>query len=59
MLWAEKNDRRMLDLMEALAAEKVIGEYRKRANACGPGAVAAGLAGGRDSVSISDERTDR
>ena len=45
--------------MSAPPAEKVIGEYRKRANACGPGAVAAGLAGGRDSVSISDERTDR
>ncbi|MGB2822603.1 MAG: AmmeMemoRadiSam system protein B, partial [Phycisphaerae bacterium] len=44
MLWAEKNDRRMLDLIEALAAEKVIGEYKKRANACGPGAVAATLA---------------
>ena len=42
--WTEKNDRRMIALMEALAADKVIAESKKHRNACGAGAVAATLA---------------
>ncbi len=42
--WAEKNDRRMLDLIEALDAESVVPEARARQNACGAGAIAATLA---------------
>jgi hypothetical protein len=41
--WTEANDRRMLDLIEAMAADKIIPEYRRRSNACGPGAVTAAI----------------
>ena len=42
--WTRKNDRRMLDLIEAMDAEAVIGEARERRNACGAGAIAATIA---------------
>ena len=42
--WTEKNDRRMLDLIEAMDAEGVIGEADSHHNACGAGAIAATIA---------------
>jgi AmmeMemoRadiSam system protein B len=42
--WTRRNDRRMIDLMEAMAAEAVVPEATRRANACGAGAIAATLA---------------
>ena len=42
--WARANDRRMLDLIEALDAESIIPEAHQRMNACGAGAVAAAIA---------------
>lgn len=42
--WARANDRRMIDLMEAMNAGAVIAEARERGNACGAGAIAATLA---------------
>lgn len=42
--WAEQNDRRMLDLIEAMAADKIIAEADARGNACGAGAIAATIA---------------
>jgi AmmeMemoRadiSam system protein B len=42
--WAAENDRRMLDVIEAMAAEKVLPEARKHQNACGAGAIAATIA---------------
>lgn len=42
--WTAKNDRRMIDIIEAMDAEAVIREYRERSNACGAGAVAATIA---------------
>ncbi len=41
---AAANDRRMLDLIEAMDAEGVISEAEARQNACGAGAVAAAIA---------------
>ena len=42
--WTRANDRRLLDVIEALDAEGVVPETRQRGNACGPGAVAATIA---------------
>ena len=42
--WARRNDRRMLDLVEALADERIIDEADARMNACGAGAIAATVA---------------
>jgi len=42
--WTVANDRRMIDLMERMAAEQVVAEAVKRQNACGAGAVAATVA---------------
>ena len=42
--WTRANDRRMIDLMEALDAQAVIGEAQQRMNACGAGAIAATIA---------------
>ena len=39
--WAVANDRRMIDLMERMAAERVVAEAAQRQNACGAGAIAA------------------
>lgn len=39
--WSRANDRRMLDLIEAMAAEKIIPESQQWRNACGAGAIAA------------------
>lgn len=43
-LWSRRNDRRMLDLVEAMNVEKIIPESNERMNACGAGAIAATLA---------------
>jgi len=43
----DDNDRRMLTLMENLAAEQVVPEARTHLNACGAGAIAATLAAAR------------
>ena len=42
--WTRRNDRRMLDLIEAMADEQIAGEAAANRNACGAGAVAATLA---------------
>ena len=42
--WARENDRRVLDLIEAMRAEDVIEETASRQNACGGGAIAATIA---------------
>jgi len=44
LAWAKENDRRMLDLAMAMAAEQVVPEAKSRLNACGAGAIAAMLA---------------
>ena len=46
--WAEKNDRRMIDLLTAMAAEKIVPESDERMNACGAGAAAATVAACRE-----------
>jgi len=46
--WTTANDRRMLDLIEAMDAEAVVAEARTRSNACGAGAVAAAIAACRE-----------
>jgi len=42
--WTTQNDRRMLDLIEAMDAEAIIPEAGRHMNACGAGAVAATVA---------------
>ena len=42
--WARENDRRLLDLVQQMAAEQVIDETAARQNACGGGAIAATIA---------------
>jgi len=42
------NDRRMLDLIEAMAAEEVVPQARTHRNACGAGAIAATIAACRE-----------
>ncbi len=42
--WTVANDRRMIDLMEQMAAERVVAESAEHQNACGAGAVAATIA---------------
>lgn len=45
LAWAkEENDRRMIDLVLNLAADRVVDEARARHNACGSGAIAATIA---------------
>lgn len=45
LAWARReNDRRMIDLILALAADRVVDEARTHHNACGSGAVAAAIA---------------
>jgi AmmeMemoRadiSam system protein B len=46
--WAKDNDRRLLDVVAAMAVESVVPEVRDRANACGGGAIAAMLAACRE-----------
>ena len=46
--WAVANDRRMLDVIEAMEAENVIVEAQRRQNACGAGAIAATIAACRE-----------
>ena len=43
LAWAKDNDRRLLELVEAYAVERIVPEVRSRANACGGGAIAAML----------------
>jgi AmmeMemoRadiSam system protein B len=42
--WALENDRRLLELVIAMSAERIVPEVRARQNACGGGAIAAMLA---------------
>jgi len=42
--WTEQNDKRMLELIQAMKAPEVIDEAASRMNACGAGAVAATIA---------------
>jgi len=42
--WARENDRRLLELVQAMRAEQVIDEAAARNNACGAGAIAATIA---------------
>jgi AmmeMemoRadiSam system protein B len=46
--WTARNDRRMLDLIEALDAEGTVREAAERMNACGAGAIAATIAATRE-----------
>src|SRR5439155_19496790 len=46
--WAKDNDRRLLELVTALAIDRIIPEVRSRANACGGGAIAAMLSAARE-----------
>ncbi|HZN70051.1 MAG TPA: AmmeMemoRadiSam system protein B [Tepidisphaeraceae bacterium] len=48
LAWAKENDRRLLDLVEAMRIDDVVPEVRQRANACGGGAIAAMLAACRE-----------
>ena len=41
--WSRQNDRRMIDLIEAMAADKIVPEAQQRMNACGAGAIAAAI----------------
>ncbi len=41
--WTERNDRRMLDLIEAMKAADVVTEAQANGNACGAGAIAAAV----------------
>ena len=42
--WTRQNDRRLLDLIESVAVEKILPEARDHSNACGAGAIAATIA---------------
>jgi hypothetical protein len=42
--WAVANDRRMIDLMESMEADKIVPEADANGNACGAGAIAATVA---------------
>ena len=46
--WAKDNDRRLLDLVTAMAVDRIVPEVRSRANACGGGAIAAMLSACRE-----------
>jgi AmmeMemoRadiSam system protein B len=46
--WARANDRRLLERVIDLAAERIVPETRRHANACGGGAIAAMLAACRE-----------
>ena len=46
--WARTNDRRLLDVVSAMAVEAVVPEVRANLNACGGGAIAAMLAACRE-----------
>jgi AmmeMemoRadiSam system protein B len=48
LTWAKDNDRRLLERVSELAAEKVVPEAMENLNACGAGAIAAMLAACRD-----------
>ncbi|MFA6134200.1 MAG: AmmeMemoRadiSam system protein B [Phycisphaerae bacterium] len=42
--WTARNDRRMIDLIEAMEADKIVPEAEAHQNACGAGAIAATIA---------------
>ncbi len=46
--YTRQNDRRMLDMIEAMDAESVVPEARNHMNACGSGAIAATIAAVRE-----------
>jgi len=47
LAWSRDNDRRLLKLIESVQAERIVPEAASRHNACGAGAIAATIAGGR------------
>lgn len=48
LAWAKRNDRRLLDRVEAMDVDGIVSEVRGRLNACGGGAIAAMLAACRE-----------
>lgn len=46
--WTQRNDRRMLDLLEAMAGDQIVAEAAAHSNACGAGAAAAATAACRE-----------
>ena len=42
--WTKQNDRRLIDLIEAMSADEIVPEVTRHQNACGAGAVAATIA---------------
>lgn len=46
--WSTRNDRRMIDLILAMEAEKIVPEALEHGNACGAGAIAAAIAACRE-----------
>lgn len=48
LAWSVANDRRLLDLIEQMAAEQIVSEVARRDNACGAGAIAATIAACRE-----------
>ncbi len=45
--WANENDRRLLDMVQAMAAEQIVDETTEHLSACGGGAIAAAIAASR------------
>jgi AmmeMemoRadiSam system protein B len=48
LAWALDNDRKLLDCVAAMSAERVVQDVRAHLNACGGGAIAATLAAARE-----------
>jgi len=48
LAWALDNDRKLLDVVTGMSAERVVPEVRAHLNACGGGAIAAMLAACRE-----------
>jgi AmmeMemoRadiSam system protein B len=48
LAWARDNDRRLLELVEAMQVDRIVGAVREHYNACGGGAIAAMLAACRE-----------
>jgi AmmeMemoRadiSam system protein B len=48
LAWAGDNDRKLLDVVTGMSAERVVPEVRANLNACGGGAIAAMLAACRE-----------
>jgi AmmeMemoRadiSam system protein B len=48
LAWAKENDRKLLDAVTGMSAERIVPEVRSHLNACGGGAIAAMLAACRE-----------